>query len=273
MCLIDVRKWISEKTHCVVNIKDFYYTQPPLRVYTDTEFFFIPTGMTDKIINERPQGYGAIKGDSLTFLSFQKEKMGVYDDEHPLMFCRVPNSINRGVFGLCYSDAEQFLVTSGGLSGCTACSMFLPDSNKFYLFHVGKSVVCEMEYTQQMKNADLYRSVLICLGMQNDLRISIGIDDEVLFAKLSDICSKYEEKIIINIYVSDASAANARSKLVGDEKIQRKGKGYSLTLRYYENKGNFFASKYDRLYSVHSMKANDRVEYSSHKRDNYKFII
>lgn len=124
-----------------------------------------------------------------------------------------------------------------------------------------------------MKNADLYRSILISLESQIDSQISEKISDEDLFSKLSFLCSNYAQKIVIDIYISDASAKASHSKVhVNDEVIKRKGDKYSLTLRYYKVRANLFVSKYNKLYSVHYM-VNDNIysTFDSHKRDNYEF--
>ncbi|MDE6519195.1 MAG: hypothetical protein K2K91_01885, partial [Ruminococcus sp.] len=257
----NVETWISEKKQSVQGVKDFYKTDPPLRVCNDTEFFLFPTGMTQRITNERPPGYGSIYSNSIKFCSVSGEKIGQYNNGNvSLMFCRVPNSLNRGTFGLKYSNVENFLITSGGLSGCTVCSVFLPESKEIYFFHTGKSSsVCKFEYTQQMKNADLYRSILISLESQIDSQIFEKISDEDLFSKLSFLCSNYAQKIVIDIYISDASAKASHSKVhVNDEVIKRKGDKYSLTLRYYKVRANLFVSKYNKLYSVHYM-VNDNI--------------
>lgn len=277
--MINVNNWISQKNQVVINCSDFYNTSPSIRICNETSFFYIPTGMTQKINQDKPPGYGSIKSKSIAFSSSSNEKIGFYSDDNvPLMFCRVPNSICRGVFGLSYSNEEDinFLITSGGLSGCTACAVYLPESKKIYFFHAGRTYNKNYKYNQMTKNADLCRSVLqfVSNDSSNSSQIPLEINDENMFSILSEICANHAEKCIIDVYTSNELAILDKSKIYTDDEIvQRKGKNYSLILRYYTNGANLFVSKYEGLYSVHYMIKNDSAKFDLYKRDNYEFNL
>ncbi len=89
---------------------------------------------------------------------------GIYNDGKLLEYAYVSNSLEKGtVIKKIKSDGRKIFVSSGALSGCTACNIYIPELDIGYFFHVGGCLAAN--YTVLNKNQDLFNAILYALTL------------------------------------------------------------------------------------------------------------
>ncbi len=268
---IDIQYWISNDRNVLLYSYDILSTKPDL-VKTD-DFFYCKSETLDfkrvNTIQNEVFNYGAIYANKIEFHKCQKF-IGLYNDDSPLLFCRVPNSIHRGVVCTCQKINGNFLITSGALSGCTACSVYIPDLNKIAFFHVGRNKLYEKregiktEYTQETKNADLYRSIKLLLNPRAKHYGETQLRDDELIIKLKELLANFSYAYI-HIYIQGNSQNVAERHTYSIDEVKK-----CIILRYYKA-GDMHVSKFDNLFSVHFMEKTNLNTYNT--IDRYNLII
>ena len=272
----DFYQYISNENTRIPDSVDIVNTNPKLNKTND--FFYCPTGqLAFKRINTIPAtkdnleevyNYGSITSKNIRFLK-NLTQIGTYNNESSLLFCRVPNSVHQGVVCTSQQTNDNLLITSGALSGCTACSLYIPYRNIIAFFHVGWTKSYNESsnefYTQEKKNADLYRSIKLFLNPRDTHYGEKQLSDDELIIKLQELLANFNY-VYIHIYIKsreDVQNFNkAQAFLINN--------GTNCIIRRYYNSGNMYVSKCGNLYSVHFMeiKQQDEIIYSTIARYN-----
>lgn len=188
----------------------------------------------------------------------------------PLIYMYVPNYSKRGVSIATVdgSKNENHLISSGQLSGCTVCSLYMKEINSIYFFHVGKSnSVDKNPYTQDQKNVDLYNAIAFTVKKGN---INMNqLTDEQLLDNLCILLNEIQGKVQINIFIRKEENNQCH---LNCESASLKTNNSNIYLRYYTNYAQMLATMcINKLYSVHYYVANNiGVPYDEVKRKNYK---
>lgn len=151
----------------------------------------------------------AIRGSQIFFYSHiqfypLKTLVASYNNEHePLCYYKLPNNEAQGVMAIKVTVQENGVVSSGTLSGCIAASLYIPEKNLLWFYHVGQRYSGN-EYKLEAKNRDLYLAIVQCLNLRkhdlNSKEKKNGINDLQMKEKLSNIINRYNEYIVINIF-------------------------------------------------------------------------
>lgn len=153
---------------------------------------------------------------------------GIYNGGKQLEYAYVSNSKEKGtIIKKIKSDGRQIFVSSGALSGCTACNMCIPELNIGYFFHVGGSRVTN--YSASNKNRDLFNAILYALTLEysetNQRLLSeqdaerLSIDQELDVSKLWGNFNKlWNERFgnlsyIVNHYYMDSNDKISNRKI------------------------------------------------------------
>lgn len=215
-----------------------------------------------------------IRASELVLKKQYTTDFAVYMSDTLLDYYLITNSHYPGiVVGETTINNNNILMETGLLSGCTACSLYLPDEYKIYLFHVGKNRDSKCEYSQKEKNAELLNVIA------KKLNISIvecreKMDHE-LIANLFFMIDQMKTRAYINIFISKQSAKDSALWSDDTPKTFQNAK-CKVMLDYYDGNADFLISlckEQQDLFSVHYIKqfnTSDKVIKPLHTlyRDN-----
>lgn len=137
-----------------------------------------------------------------------------HDRSKPLYYSYLPNALKKGVNLQEIKLTYNTLVSSGTLSGCIFCSVLIPEDKAIISYHAGSAGSSDTggRYNQKIKNADLYRCLVISLGSgtanldNRDLLLDCPdqMCDAELFDRLKNLVGVFFEakkkRLIINLY-------------------------------------------------------------------------
>lgn len=214
---------------------------------------------------------GSIKCNDL--LVGKAPEVGFYQQEESILYRIVPNSIERGVVCVCQSTDERLLLTSGALSGCTACSVYLPYIETLYFFHVGKAMG-HGKYNAGEKNRDLFNAIALNLNGEFFLERNLLTDTQLLDKLMYFIFNLDLFPIFIDIFSVIPYNSFKYNKedpfgLKLDYSMENHYKSARINLYSYPLGGEFVVTKSENLYSTHYFyKCDSSPNINMHKKRN-----
>lgn len=270
-CFIMNKSAIYDFPYCIS------YSYPEIkRVNTeDVEFYFMES---EKLVVSKIENFTSFNGGTITnkYMRFSyvselskvigrpfEETFAFYSEKSPLKFVYVPNHTSKGVItakNYC-SKEENLLISSGALSGCTTCSLYLKELNIIYYFHVGGAQVV---YPQSQKNTDLFNAIAKVLNMDEIEKSQLS--DTQLLERLYRLLTSSVNKTQINIYISSKEGDKNKNG-----SLSWKNANTNINISYYKKGAQMLITlSKDKIYSVHYYSHNDHNDpYKETKRKNY----
>lgn len=282
--MIDIISLISNQRDYIIRAPLFKESNPKLST-SHGDFWYLKSGTSSCSTCEgNVNQYGTINNSYVKLIDSTQNTFGLYDDdEKKLSYSYVPNSLCNGIVCLSkrITNNVDILISSGRLSGCMVCSLYLPDANELYFMHIGKNADhCNAEYTQQQKNADLFRCINLLLFPKEEIDV-INMSDDDLNAKLLEKLSLYSQRAFIHIYISALSANHGERIIDGIPKAEGRSTNrnlaqpYKLTTqngsvftKYYPFFAELLISQCEGLYSVYFNDVDISFNTRTVQRDN-----
>ncbi len=270
MSVVDLKELIYNRKKCY----DLYMirgSEPECQInLVNDMFYYLPTGheMVQSIEENNNFLGGIVKGNYIKF-NYQKRIFAEYKYGKALNYIYLPNHFRRGVAiaKISSSKNENFLISSGQLSGCTVCSMYVKEFNRIYFFHVGKAYsIDNQDYPQNLKNIDLYNSIAIAVD-EDIINVQLLTDEQLLY-NLYKLLNTIDYTIQINIFIR-ADDDNIHS--LNCKSISLKTINSGIYLRYYNSHAQMLTTMCkNQLYSVHYFVLSEYDKpYHEIKRKNY----
>ncbi len=176
----------------------------------------------------------------------------------------ITNSMQKGAVSAWLPLERHTLISSGKLSGCTACSICFRDTGECLFFHVGRTLALDSNsesYMQFYRNRDLYVALLLCLkerGLIDDTffylnSCVIKLNDSELVYYVRDVLKYSGVRAFANIYISKHQSETSgtyigkEALLVNDDNSD----GIAVDVRYYRDAGELLIT-YSESYRFYS---------------------